>query len=99
MTQIPSTVSCPYPGFETFAITYDMMARAGAITRLQSTMGQAEDSRTEVVIDMTGWPEAEFPGGPFGDNAPMAVLLWTVRDGYAEAVAQFANNPLRRTRS
>ena len=26
MAQIPRTVTCPYPGFETFVVTYNMMA-------------------------------------------------------------------------
>jgi hypothetical protein len=46
---------------------------------------------------MHGWPEEDCPGGPFGENAPMAVLIWTLRTGYGRAVAEYVNDPFSQT--
>lgn len=92
--QIPRTIACPYPGFETFHVTYNMMATVKQIQALSDSMGQGpETDRSAVLLDFTGWPETDYPGGPFGENAPMAVLIWTLRTGYGKAVADYINDP------
>ena len=98
MAQIPRTVTCPYPGFETFSVTYNMMATVKQIEHAASSMGAGpEVDRSNVIMDMHGWPEAECPGGPFGENAPMAVLIWTLRTGFGKAVAEYVNDPFSAT--
>lgn len=98
MRQIPRTVTCPYPDFETFAITYDMMATVKNVELVAASMGAGPDvDRSAVIIDHHGWPETDFPGGPFGENAPMAVLIWTLRTGYGKAVAEYVNDPFSQT--
>lgn len=98
MTQIPRTVACPYPGFETFHVTYNMMATAKQVSDLAQSMGQGDDAdRSAVVLEHTGWPEQAHPGGPFGENAPMAVLVWTVRTGFAKAMGEYVNDPFSAT--
>ena len=54
-------------------------------------------ARSAVIMDQHGWPEAEYPGGPFGENAPMAVLVWTLRTGFGKAVAEYVNDPFSAT--
>ena len=98
MAQIPRTVTCPYPGFETFVVTYNMMATVKQVEHAAGSMGAGpEVDRSNVVMDMHGWPEKEYPGGPFGENAPMAVLIWTLRTGYGKAVAEYVNDPFSAT--
>jgi hypothetical protein len=98
MTQIPRTIACPYPGFETFHVTYNMMATVKQIEALSASMGAGpEHDRSAAILDHTGWPEEEYPGGPFGENAPMAVLIWTLRTGYGRAVAEYVNDPFSQT--
>ena len=98
MAQIPRTVTCPYPGFETFAITYNMMATVKQIEATAASMGTGPElDRSAVIMDQHGWPEADYPGGPFGENAPMAVLVWTLRPGFGKAVAEYVNDPFSAT--
>lgn len=92
--EIPRTVQCPYPGFETLAVTYNMMATVAQIEALSRSMGQGpEHDRSGVILDMHGWPEETHPGGPFGENAPMAVLIWLLRTGFGRAAAEYVNDP------
>ena len=98
MAQIPRTIACPYPGFETFHVTFNMMATIKQIEAASASMGAGpETDRSGVILDLTGWPESEYPGGPFGENAPMAVLIWTLRTGYGKAVAEYVNDPFSQT--
>lgn len=98
MAQIPRTIACPYEGFETFHVTYNMMATIKQIEATSASMGAGpETDRSGVILDHTGWPENEYPGGPFGENAPMAVLIWTLRTGYGKAVAEYVNDPFSQT--
>jgi hypothetical protein len=99
MAQIPRTIACPYPGFETFHVTYNMMAEVADVEALADSMGAGpEHDRSAAILDHTGWPEDAHPGGPFGRHAPMLVLIWTLREGFANAVAAQVNDPLSRTR-
>ena len=93
MAEILRTVSCPYPGFETFHVTYNMMATVNQVQALSDSMGQGPDAERLAILDINGWPEEAHPGGPFGDNAPMAVLIWTLRTGYGKAMAEYVNDP------
>jgi hypothetical protein len=98
MAQIPRTIACPYEGFETFHVTYNMMATIKQIEAASASMGAGpEHDRSGVILDHAGWPEDEYPGGPFGENAPMAVLIWTLRTGYGKAVAEYVNDPFSQT--
>ena len=98
MPQIPRTVTCPYPGFETFSVTYNMMATVKQIEATAASMGTGPElDRSAVIMEQHGWPETEYPGGPFGENAPMAVLVWTLRTGFGKAVAEYVNDPFSQT--
>lgn len=98
MADIPRSVQCPYPGFETLAVTYNMMATISQVEDLAASMGKGADhDRSAIVLDMTGWPEDAHPGGPWGQNAPMAVLIWLCRTGYGKAVAEYVNDPFSAT--
>jgi hypothetical protein len=93
MAEILRTVTCPFPGFEGYAVTYNMMATVAQVQALSDSMGQGPDAERLAILDINGWPENEFPGGPFGDNAPMIVLIWTLRTGYGQAMAEYVNDP------
>ena len=98
MTQIPRTVQCPYAGFETLAVSYNMMATVKQVEALAASMGQGPDhDRSATILDLHGWPETEYPGGPWGENAPMAVLIWMCRTGFGKAVAEYVNDPFSAT--
>ena len=98
MAQIPRTMACNLPGFETYHVTYNMMATVKQVEALASSMGAGpETDRSAAILDHTGWPEGEYPGGPFGENTPMAVLIWTLRTGYGRAVAEYVNDPFSQT--
>lgn len=98
MAQIPRTIACPYPGFETFHVTYNMMAEIADVEALSDSMGEGpEYDRSAAILDHTGWPEDAHPGGPFGRHAPMAVLIWLCRTGYGKAVAEYVNDPFSQT--
>jgi hypothetical protein len=98
MAQIPRTIACPYPGFETFHVTYNMMAEIADVEALSDSMGEGpEHDRSAAILDHTGWPEDAHPGGPFGRHAPMVVLIWTLRTGYGKAVAEYVNDPFSQT--
>ena len=100
MAQIPRTVTCPYPGFETFSVTYNMMATVKQVEHAAASMGAGpEVDRSNVIMDMNGWPEAEYPGGPFGKRAPVLVQIWILREGFAKAIAGYVNDPNLRTAS
>ncbi len=86
---MPRTV----PGFETFYVTYDMMATPAELEEVQRAMNAPTFDRSNVILDWHGWPDDEYPGGPFSDFTPMAVLLWIIRLGYGEAVASWVNDP------
>jgi hypothetical protein len=75
-----------------------MMATVKQVESLSTSIGAGpETDRSAVILDMHGWPEDEHPGGPFGENAPMAVLIWLVRTGYGRAVAEYVNDPFSQT--
>lgn len=93
MAQIPVTVQCPIAGFETFAVTYDMMASSKQVEAFSRSIGETDFDRSAVIVDMHGWPEADYPGGAFSENTPMAVWVWMLRTGYGKAVAEYANSP------
>jgi len=94
MAVIAQTVQCPYEGFETLAVSYNMMATVAQVEALSKSMGEGtEAERGAVILDVHGWPEEMHPGGPFGPNAPMAVLVWLLRGGYGRAVAEYVNDP------
>lgn len=98
--QIPYTLTCPYPDFETFSVTYNVWASTEDAEKLVDSIGDpATVDRSAVIIDMTGWPEAEYPGGPFGKKAPMLVAIWVLREGFAKAIAGYVNDPNLRTAS
>ena len=98
MAQIPRTMACNLPGFETYHVTYNMMATIKQVEALQLSIGEgSEYDRSAAIIDYTGWPEAEYPGGPFGENTPLAVLLWTARIGVQLATVESANDPFSQT--
>ena len=94
MTNILRTVTCPFPGFEGLAVTYNMMATVKQVEALSASIGAGpEVDRSAVILDMHGWPEEAHPGGPYGENAPMLVLIWLLRTGYGKAVAEYINDP------
>ena len=98
MAQIPRTIACPYPGFETFHVTYNMMAEVADVEELAGSMGEGpETDRSAAILELHGWPEDAPPGGPFGPHAPMAVLIWTCRTGFGRAVAEYVNDPFSQT--
>ena len=94
MTQIPVTVQCSLPGFETFAVTYNVWASNEDVERVAGSIGEPADfDRSGVIMDMHGWPETEYPGGPFGKKAPLLMSIWVCRDALRKAFAEYANSP------
>lgn len=92
--QIPYTVQCSLPGFETLAITYNVWASQEDVETLMASIGEPADrDRSAVIMDMVGWPEAEYPGGPFGKKAPVLVSVWICRDGFRKALVEYVNDP------
>lgn len=94
MRQIPYTVQCDLPGFETFAVTYNVWASQEDVEALTDSIGEpAEADRSKVIMDMHGWPEAEYPGGPFSRKAPFLMQIWVCRDGIRRAFVNYATDP------
>lgn len=92
--QIPYTVQCDLPGFETFAVTYNVWASQEDAEKLTDSIGEPDTTdRSAVIMDMTGWPEDEYPGGPFSKKAPFLMSIWVCRDAMRKAFVGYATDP------
>lgn len=87
--QTTITRTCPLPGFETVAITYDLMATEADLDAFQKTMGA---ERAAIVKSVQGWPGGELGDDPFGKPVPMLFRVWAIKQ-VALAIAEYMADP------
>lgn len=92
--QIPYTRTIrPFPGFETFAVTYNVWASQEDVEALYTdSIGEpATKDRSGVIMDMTGWPEMNPRRAILEEGAVSSVRLGMPRWD-AQGVLGYATN-------
>ena len=90
MATIHRTVACPLEGFEGVTVTYNLMASANEVNAFSTDFDAAPGL---VIAGVSGWPE-ELNAEPFGNDAPLAFLIWARQTGIKEAIRAYAADPL-----
>ena len=81
MRQIPYTVQCDLPGFETFAVSYNVWASQEDVEELTDSIGEPVSvDRSAVIMDISGWPEDSYPARPFSKKATFLISICVFRD-------------------
>ena len=90
---IERTTLCPLPGFETVAVTYNLMINYRDLTAVQVDMGQTPALRERLIKAISGWPGGPNGDDPFGTEAPLVVMYWLLYGGFYQAVREYATSP------
>ena len=86
---IAQAIMCPLPGLEMVEVVYNVMATEAQMDALYRKPN-AENAEG-VIVEVKSWP---LDGdGPWSENAPLAFRFWAARQGFAQAMAAWLNNP------
>lgn len=88
--RVTQSVPCPLDGFDGCAVVYNLMATEAALDAFYRKTG-AEETATPVVASIEGWPLADVD--PWGKDSPLAWRFWASRQGFAQAMASWLQNP------
>ena len=93
MAELAYTIKCPLPGFETVGVTYNMLASEKDADIFSRKAGK-DDSADGIVLGVEGWDAKQYGDDPWDyGKSPLGFRVWAARKGFAQAVAEFVNDP------
>lgn len=90
---IERTTRCTLPGFESLAVTYNLLISERELVAIQTSMGQPVEARERMIVALAGWPGGQWGDDPFGPDAPVVVRTWLLYNGFYQALREFVASP------